>query len=63
MDYFEQQIRDIVKPILAQQIDFSIYPPGTADDIAGKLAHALRNESIVQSTGIGGRTEYQESAR
>ena len=63
-DNFEQQTKDIVKTVLQQEIDFSVYPPGgpTADDVAGKIASALWSASIVQSTDIGSRAEYEKSA-
>ncbi len=63
MDYFEQQMKDIIMKALHYQIDFSIYPPGgpTADGVAGVIASALREQNFVQYTGIGSRTEFEQS--
>lgn len=62
-DYFEQQMKTIVKTVLESEIDFSIYTAEgrSADGVAGKVAAALRAENYVQSTGIGSRAEYERS--
>ena len=62
-DYFEQAMKVIIQGVLVREIDFSIYPPGgpTAEDIAGKAAAALRADNYAQETGIGSRTEYEQS--
>ena len=64
-DYYEQAMKEIVRAVLVEQIDFSIYPTGgpTADDVAGKVAAKLRANEFVQATGIGGPMEKQVAAQ